>query len=175
MAEHRPQPAAGLGRKAVDQLQIAAQQLGVAQPAGGGGQRREQKRNHLAGGHRTQLHRRADAIADHVFTAFARDGGHILEEGEHQVIAPAKAAQALGAFHVVGKPGGAHHPRGVVKGSFERVEQLGRGLVEAGAVLVEVEGHRAILGPAARIRPMSGPGAGVSEVACRSGAIIASP
>ena len=139
VVQHRAQAARGPGGKLVNELQVLAQQIGVAEAPRGGRQAGEHQRDDLAGGHGGELHGRADGVANHVFTNLLDNQRHLLEVGHHEIGAAAQAGQSPGALQVVLQAGRRHDARGLVKRALERIAQLGRDAFEEFAIIVEVQ------------------------------------
>ena len=145
-AEHRPQAARRARREPVQQRQVGAQQFGVAEPARGGRQRREDQRQHLARDERGEVHHRVHGVADHRLAALARDQRHLVEVGLQQRRALAQPDQPARTVEPVLQPGGRHGPRGLVEARVQRRGQRRRGAQQLVAVVVELEVHGAAAG-----------------------------
>jgi hypothetical protein len=141
MAQHRPQAAGRGGRQLVDEGQVAAQQLRVAQAPGRGRQAAEHQGDDLAGGHGRKLQCRAHAVADDVLAAFLGHQRHLLQIGNDQVTAPTQIAQRLGALQVVLQARRRHDVRGLDEGVFQDVTHLVCGVLQDFFVVFQFDAH----------------------------------
>ena len=124
MRQHGPQTTRDLGGKLMNQAKITAQEFGVAEAVGGGGQRVEHQLNDLATDHRRQLHGADYAVLDHVLASFFRHRWHGLDIGNDQLVATPELRQALGTLEPVVQPLRTHHARRLGETRLERAAHV---------------------------------------------------
>ncbi len=98
--QHRPETPRRLGRQLVDQCEVLAQQIGIAQSPGRSRQAVEQGRDHAAPDHRRQLHHRAEQVRNDVVPDFLGDQRGLLDVAEYQFGAASEFRQCAGALDV---------------------------------------------------------------------------
>ena len=101
MFHHRPQAARRLARQLVQQLEVAAQQLGVAEPGRRQRQVGQNQRYHRTRGQRRQLHQRLDDVGYDVLADFLRNHWHLLHVGHDEILALTQCAHRLDANEII--------------------------------------------------------------------------
>jgi hypothetical protein len=119
---HRPQAAGRLAGQLVEQRQVAAQHVGVAQALGRQRQRRQDQGDDAAGRVRGELHHRLDDVWDDVFADLFGHARDFLHVSQHQVLPPVQRAHGAHALQVIVQAARRHHPLRLVVG---RVQRLG--------------------------------------------------
>ena len=143
MRQHWTQAARNLGGELVNEAEITAQQLGVAQPVGRGRQGIEHELDDFAAHHRGELHGADDAVLEHVLANLFHHRRHGLDIGDNQLVAAPELRQAFGAFQPVVQALRRHDARGLGKARLERAAHARVERIELGVVLLEIDAHAA--------------------------------
>ena len=141
VVHHGPQAARGLAGKLMDQAEEAAQQLGIPQTLGRQGQVGEQQSDDGAGGVGGELHHAGDDVDDDVLAHLLDHPRHLLDIGQHQVLAPAHAAHGAHPLQVVLQAPRGHDPRRLLITGFQGGVVVMVARVQATDVLAEVDAH----------------------------------
>ena len=119
---HRTQAARRLAGELMQQFEITAQQVGIAEPGCRQWQISENQRDHRTRGQRRQFHDGLDRIRHDVFADFLRHHRHFLHVGQHQVLALAQRAHGLDADQVILEPLRRHDALRLEPGGLDRIE-----------------------------------------------------
>ncbi len=139
---HGTQPPRGLAGELMEQFEVPAHHIAVAEPMGGQGHVGHHQGDHGARGVGGELHQGADDIGDDVLPQLLGDTGHLLDVGEDQVLPLVQGAHGLHAREVVVESLGGHDPGRLVIAGLERRVVLVSGFgVDAGDVFGEIDGH----------------------------------